>query len=140
MPCIVPFLLRYFHSAQSHFSNICSHHMISRKLAKTIVLYWSLQLATQPDTKGINSWCPSSPLGVGCVILVYDTFDVIHSCQPLLGVNLSPEFVNLYFPYAGWGLLFFRWWQRHFEFQPAHVAVEEAMLCETHMHDFKSHF
>ena len=26
---------------------------------------------------------------------------------PLLGVNLSPEFVNLYFPYAGRGLLFF---------------------------------
>ena len=24
-----------------------------------------------------------------------------HSCQPLLGINLSPEFVNLYFPYAG---------------------------------------
>ena len=65
----------------------------------------------------------------------------IHSCQPLLGVNLSPEFVNLYFPYAGWGLLFFaggggilnsswhvwRWKQ-------------EAMLCEIHMCDFKSHF
>ena len=32
-----------------------------------------------------------------------------HSCQPLLGVNLSPEFVNLYFPYAGRGLLSFRW-------------------------------
>ena len=48
----------------------------------------------------------------------------MHSCQPLLGVNLSPEFVNLYFPYAGRGLLFFRWWQRHFEFQPACVAVE----------------
>ena len=47
-----------------------------------------------------------------------------HSCQPLLGVNLSPEFVNLYFPYAGRGLLFFCWWQRHFEFRPAHVAVE----------------
>ena len=46
------------------------------------------------------------------------------SCQPLLGVNLSPEFVNLYFPYAGQGLLFFCWWQRHFEFQPAHVAAE----------------
>ena len=30
-----------------------------------------------------------------------------HSCQPLLGVNLSPEFVNLYFPYAVQGLLFF---------------------------------
>ena len=46
------------------------------------------------------------------------------SCQPLSGLNLSPEFVNLRFPYAGWGLLFFRWWQRHFEFQPARVAVE----------------
>ena len=30
-----------------------------------------------------------------------------HSCQPLLWVNLSPEFVHLYFPYASWGLLFF---------------------------------
>ena len=33
-----------------------------------------------------------------------------HRCQPLLGVNLSPEFVNLYFPYAVQGLLFFRWY------------------------------
>ena len=48
----------------------------------------------------------------------------MHSCQPLLGVNLSPEFVNLYFPYAGQGLLFFHWWQQHFEFQPAGVAME----------------
>ena len=47
----------------------------------------------------------------------------MHSCQPLLGVNLSPVFVNLYFPDAGQGLLFFRWWQRHSEFQPVHVAV-----------------
>ena len=31
----------------------------------------------------------------------------ILGCQPLLGVNLSPEFVNLYFPYAGQGLLVF---------------------------------
>ena len=30
-----------------------------------------------------------------------------HSCQPLLGVNLSLVFMNLYFPYAGRGLLFF---------------------------------
>ena len=29
----------------------------------------------------------------------------MHSCQPLLGVKLSPEFVNLYFPYTG--LFFF---------------------------------
>ena len=49
-----------------------------------------------------------------------------HSCQPLSGVNLSSESVNLYFPYAGWCLsLFFCWWQRHFEFQPVCVAVEE---------------
>ena len=48
----------------------------------------------------------------------------MHSCQPLLGVNLSPEFVNLYFPYAGQGLLLFRWWQWRFEFQLVRVAVE----------------
>ena len=47
-----------------------------------------------------------------------------HSCQPLLRVNLSPEFVNLYFPYVGQGLLLFRWWQQRFEFQLACVAVE----------------
>ena len=47
-----------------------------------------------------------------------------HSCQPVLGVNLSTEFVNPCFPYADWGLLFFCWWQWHFEFQPARVAVE----------------
>ena len=48
----------------------------------------------------------------------------MHSCQPLLGVNLSPEFVNLYFPYVGQGLLLFCWWQQCFEFQLARVAVE----------------
>ena len=48
----------------------------------------------------------------------------VHSCQPLLGVNLSPEFVNLYFPYAGQGLLVFHWYQQHFESQLACVAVE----------------
>ena len=34
------------------------------------------------------------------------------------------EFVNLYFPYAGRGLLVLRWQQQHFELQPARVAVE----------------
>ena len=29
-----------------------------------------------------------------------------HSYQPLLEVNLSPEFVNLYFPYAGQSFVF----------------------------------
>ena len=49
----------------------------------------------------------------------------LHSCQPVLGVNLiCPEFVTLYFSYADWGLSFFHWWQRHFEFQLARVAVE----------------
>ena len=54
----------------------------------------------------------------------------MHSCQPLLGVNLSPVFVNLYFPYAGRGLLFFCWWQQHFKFY-RHMWQwkEEAMLC-----------
>ena len=47
----------------------------------------------------------------------------------VIAVNLFWEsragFVNLsVFPYAGRGLLFFRWQQRHFDFQPAHVAVE----------------
>ena len=58
----------------------------------------------------------------------------IHSCQPLLGVNLSPEFVNLYFPYAGWGLLFFRWYQQHFEFQSARVAAEGRSNVVLNMH------
>ena len=58
-----------------------------------------------------------------CSIFMHPN-NAMHSCPPLLGVNLSPEFVNLYFPYAGQGLLFFRWWQRHFEFHLACVAVE----------------
>ena len=58
------------------------------------------------------------------IISVKEKMSIIHSCQPILGVNLSPELVNLYFPYAGQGLLFFCWWQQHFEFQPARVAVE----------------
>ena len=44
-----------------------------------------------------------------------------HSCQPLLGINLSPEFVNLYFFAGGSGILNSNWhvWQ----------WKEEAMLC-----------
>ena len=53
-----------------------------------------------------------------------------HTCQPLLGVNLSPVFVNLELPYAGQGLLFFaggscilncNWHVQQWK--------EEAMLC-----------
>ena len=50
-------------------------------------------------------------------------FTNFHSCRPLSGVNLSTEFVNLYFSYTGQGLCCC-WWQRHFEFQQAHVVVE----------------
>ena len=54
------------------------------------------------------------------------------------GVNLSPEFVNLSFPYAGRGpgassfVLFFRWWQRHFEWQPPRVSVERRTKIVSH--------
>ena len=34
-------------------------------------------------------------------------YTVYIAVNPMLGVNLSPEFVNLYFPYAGWGPSFF---------------------------------
>ena len=37
---------------------------------------------------------------------VLSWYTQIHSCQPNLGVNLSPEFVNLYLPYAGQGFCF----------------------------------
>ena len=59
---------------------------------------------------------------------------VYHSCQPMLGVNPSPELVNLHFPYACWGLLFFRWYQRHFEFQSACVAMEGRSNVVLNMH------
>ena len=58
------------------------------------------------------------------MLLVQRGSVVIHSCQSLSGVNLCPEVVNLYFPYAGQGLLLFHWWQWRFEFQLARVAVE----------------
>ena len=64
-----------------------------------------------------------------------------HSCQPLLGVNLSPEFANLYFPYAGRVFCFFAGGSSILN-SNQHVWQwnEEAMLCKIHMHDFKSHF
>ena len=61
---------------------------------------------------------------VGLNILRYRADISIAVLRPLLGVKLSPEFVNLYFLYAGRGLLFFCWWQQHFEFQLVCVAVE----------------
>ena len=49
--------------------------------------------------------------------------------------------MNLYFPYAGQGLLLFRWWQQRFEFQLVHVAEEgKSSMCKIHMCSLKSHF
>ena len=66
---------------------------------------------------------------------------IIHSCLPLLRVNLGPEFVNLCIPYAGQGLLFLAGGSSILT-SKCHVWQwkERAMLCEIHMRDFKSHF
>ena len=66
----------------------------------------------------------------------------VHCCQPHLGVNLSPEFMNLYFPYAGRGLFFFFAGGSDILNSDWHMWQwkEDAMLCEIHMRDFKSHF
>ena len=69
-------------------------------------------------------------------------YTVYIAVNPMLGVNLSPEFVNLYFAYAGQGLVFFfRWWQKRFEFQLACVAVEgrSNLVQNTHAY-LKSYF
>ena len=99
---------------------------------------------TTPHLSGVQGVSQSRTVGGSHVtITCMGILQGSHSCQPLLGGNLSPEFINLSFPYAGRGRLSFRWWQRHFEFQPAHVWQwkEEAMLCKIHiMRDFKSHF
>ena len=75
-----------------------------------------------------------SPCHISGISYMYISPRHIHSCQPLLGVNLIPEFVNLYFPYAGWGLLFFCWYQQHFEFQLARVAAEGRNNVVLNMH------
>ena len=51
------------------------------------------------NLKAIFSLSGFPPLPVKEFVLLISI--IIHSCQPLLGVNLSPQFVNLYFPYAG---------------------------------------
>ena len=66
---------------------------------------------------------------------------MLHICQPLLGVNLSSEFVNLYFHYAGWVFCLFTGGSGILN-SSQHVWQwkEDAVLCKIHMHDFKSHF
>ena len=59
---------------------------------------------------------------------------ILHGCQPLLGVNLRPEFVNMYFPDSGQGLTCFCSYQRHSEFQSAHVAMEGRSSVVLNMH------
>ena len=71
-------------------------------------------------------------------------FTLYHSCWPLLGVNLSPVFVNLYFPYAGRDLFFSSFFSGGSSILNSNQHVwwwkEEAMLCEIHMCDFRSQF
>ena len=69
---------------------------------------------------------------VGLCVCVWEASGPM--CVCVFGVNLSPEFVNLYFPYASWVLLFFRWHQQHFEFHLAHVAVEGRSNVVLNMH------
>ena len=56
-------------------------------------------------------------------------FPPLHSCQPLLEVNLTPEFVNLYFPYAGQGLLLLLLVAVAFEFQLARGSGRKKQCC-----------
>ena len=65
----------------------------------------------------------------------------VHSCQPLLGVNLRPEFVTPYFPYCRPVFIFFTggssiWNSNQYMWQ----WKEEAMLCKIHMCNSKSLF
>ena len=57
-----------------------------------------------------------------------------HSCPLLLGVNLSPEFVNCISLMQAAVFCFFRWQQRQFEFQPTRVAVEGRSNVVLNMH------
>ena len=48
----------------------------------------------------------------------------LHTCQPHLGVNLCPEFVNLISLMRARVFWVIFWWQGHFELQQSCVAVE----------------
>ena len=64
-----------------------------------------------------------------------------YSCQPLLGVNLSPQFVNLYFPYTVRFCFVFFAGGSGILYSTQHVwQCKEEAMCEIHMHNFKSHF
>ena len=63
-----------------------------------------------------------------------------HSCQPLSGVNLSPESANLYFPQAGWCLSFFAGGSGILNSNWHVWQWKEEAMCEIPMCNFKSHF
>ena len=75
------------------------------------ILHLQLLIHTYIYTKGKARSCQHvllfSKTNVHKIETVKYIVYIPHSCQRLLGLNLSPEFVNLYFPYAGRGLLFF---------------------------------
>ena len=75
-----------------------------------------------------------------CTCVCACAFALLHSCQPLLGVNLSPEYVNLRFPYAGQGLLFFAGGNSILNSNSMCGSRRKKQCCAKYTHDFKSHF
>ena len=67
-------------------------------------------------------------------------WDLLRSCQSLLGVNLSPEFVNLYIAYVGWGLCLFAGGSGILNSNWHVWQWKEEAMCEIPMCNFKSHF
>ena len=76
-----------------------------------------------PHLSGVQGVSQSRTVGLGGSHVTITHMGILQGSTPF-GVNLSPEFINLYFLYTGWGLLFLCWWQQHFEFQPTCVAME----------------
>ena len=95
-----------------------------------------LHLWSEPDASQKLVWSHDHPKCVVCrpseMCTVNDVLHStwLHSCQHLLGVNLSPKFVNLYFPYAGRVFCFFAGTSSILN-SNRHVWQwkEEAMLC-----------
>ena len=109
MQCLLYMCAARFLTAE-HVYQICSLHcacmlMLSRKYGSC-----RAHVIVCPVTKQ-NKKTPLSVYGHWCCVCLCAhacmRVRVCHSCQHLLGVNLSPKFVNLYFPYAGRVFCFF---------------------------------
>ena len=86
-----------------HFSNRCDIYKTTK-----VVRYMAVHTTTRAILATTLLFSPSrTPTHTHTHTCAHACTHTCHSCQPLLGVNLSPEFVNLYFPYAGQVLSFF---------------------------------